>query len=152
MADGVGLGFQGSAESTAAWLERQARDGILEVGLRVAAELGESEFDWARCVRRTPIGGAVNPIEVIRRTAEQTLGPLALPVELWADGLTDVLNLLRGSVLGDDLDEWDPEYISRTLPALWAVLSVYFRPDVRGLERIPAEGPALLVGTTPEGR
>jgi 1-acyl-sn-glycerol-3-phosphate acyltransferase len=88
----------------------------------------------------------VNPIETIRRTAEQTLGPFALPVELWADAITDTLGLVRGSVPGDTLDEWDPEYIRRTLPSLWGALSVYFRPEVRGLEHIPAEGPALLVG------
>jgi 1-acyl-sn-glycerol-3-phosphate acyltransferase len=57
-----------------------------------------------------------------------------------------MLNLARGSVPGDTLDEWDPEYIRRTLPSLWGALSVYFRPEVRGLEHIPTEGPALLVG------
>jgi 1-acyl-sn-glycerol-3-phosphate acyltransferase len=88
----------------------------------------------------------MNAIESIRRTAEQTLGPFALPVELWADGISDMLDLVRGSVPGDKLDEWDSEYIRRTLPRLWWALSVYFRPDVRGLEHIPGEGPALLVG------
>jgi len=45
-----------------------------------------------------------------------------------------------------DLDERDPDYIRETLPGLWMVASFYFRADVRGLERIPAEGPVLLVG------
>ena len=45
-----------------------------------------------------------------------------------------------------DLDERDPDYIRETLPGLWMLASFYFRADVRGLERIPAEGPVLLVG------
>jgi 1-acyl-sn-glycerol-3-phosphate acyltransferase len=45
-----------------------------------------------------------------------------------------------------DLDERDPDYIRETLPGLWMLASYYFRADVRGLDRIPADGPALLVG------
>ncbi|GAC1322339.1 MAG: 1-acyl-sn-glycerol-3-phosphate acyltransferase [Thermoleophilaceae bacterium] len=45
-----------------------------------------------------------------------------------------------------DLDERDPDYIRETLPGLWLLASFYFRADVRGLEKIPAEGPVLLVG------
>src|SRR5690242_15697019 len=39
-----------------------------------------------------------------------------------------------------------PDYIRATLPALRMMSNVYFRSDVSGLERIPAEGPVLLVG------
>ena len=45
-----------------------------------------------------------------------------------------------------DLDERDPDYIRETLPGLWMLASFYFRAEVRGLERIPTEGPVLLVG------
>src|SRR4051812_41228957 len=45
-----------------------------------------------------------------------------------------------------DLDERDPDYIRETLPGLWLLASFYFRADVRGLEKIPAEGPVLIVG------
>jgi 1-acyl-sn-glycerol-3-phosphate acyltransferase len=45
-----------------------------------------------------------------------------------------------------DLDERDPDYIRETLPGLWLLASFYFRADVRGLEKIPADGPVLLVG------
>src|SRR4051812_36593799 len=45
-----------------------------------------------------------------------------------------------------DLDERDPDYIRETLPGMWLLASLYFRADVRGLEKIPAEGPVLLVG------
>jgi 1-acyl-sn-glycerol-3-phosphate acyltransferase len=45
-----------------------------------------------------------------------------------------------------DLDERDPDYIRDTLPRLWLLASLYFRAEVRGLGRIPEEGPVLLVG------
>lgn len=44
------------------------------------------------------------------------------------------------------LEERDPAYIERALPPLWAFLNVWFRPEIHGLDRIPAEGPVLLVG------
>ena len=46
----------------------------------------------------------------------------------------------------DPLAERDPDYIRATLPAYRALAQVYFRPKVRGLENIPADGPVLLVG------
>jgi 1-acyl-sn-glycerol-3-phosphate acyltransferase len=49
----------------------------------------------------------------------------------------------RGTV---GLDGRDPAYVRRTLPLMWPLLQAWFRPDVRGLERIPADGPVLLVG------
>src|SRR6476619_6992783 len=45
-----------------------------------------------------------------------------------------------------DLDERDPDYIRENLPGMWLLASFYFRADVPGLEKIPAEGPVLLVG------
>jgi 1-acyl-sn-glycerol-3-phosphate acyltransferase len=45
-----------------------------------------------------------------------------------------------------DLDERDPDYIRETLPGLWLLASFYFRADVKGLEKIPADRPVLLVG------
>jgi 1-acyl-sn-glycerol-3-phosphate acyltransferase len=45
-----------------------------------------------------------------------------------------------------DLDQRDPDYIREQLPGLWLLASLYFRADVRGLDRIPANGPVLLVG------
>jgi 1-acyl-sn-glycerol-3-phosphate acyltransferase len=44
------------------------------------------------------------------------------------------------------LEDRDPAFIDRTLP-LWAgALDAWFRPEVRGLERVPTTGPVLLVG------
>ncbi len=39
----------------------------------------------------------------------------------------------------------DPEFIRKLLPAIGRYAS-YFSPDVRGLDRLPADGPALVVG------
>jgi 1-acyl-sn-glycerol-3-phosphate acyltransferase len=45
-----------------------------------------------------------------------------------------------------DLDERDPDYIRDALPGFWLLATLWFRAEVRGLHRIPAEGPVLLVG------
>ena len=44
------------------------------------------------------------------------------------------------------LRERDPDYIRRSLPFTWPLLAAWFRPEVRMLGRIPANGPVLLVG------
>jgi 1-acyl-sn-glycerol-3-phosphate acyltransferase len=71
--------------------------------------------------------------------------------------LNDAASLLSGVVGGlakqvqmrvpkADLDERDPDYIRESLPRLWMLASIYYRGEVRGLERIPEEGPVLMVG------
>src|SRR3978361_1331924 len=45
-----------------------------------------------------------------------------------------------------DLDHRDPDYIRDLLPVTWLLASLYFRADVRGLDRIPADKAVLLVG------
>ena len=45
-----------------------------------------------------------------------------------------------------DLHERDPDFLRDNLPWLWMLASFYFRAEVRGLDRIPAQGPVLLVG------
>ena len=56
-------------------------------------------------------------------------------------------DLLGLGFRGDDpMAERDPRFIRETLPAYSHAAQVYFRPKVRGLEQIPAEGPVLLVG------
>ena len=52
----------------------------------------------------------------------------------------------RRTLAGSDIDDWDPEYIRRVIPAWRAIMGTYFRGEVRGLDNIPAEGPSLLVG------
>lgn len=53
---------------------------------------------------------------------------------------------VTGLVPSADLDDRDPDYIRRRLPEMWLLASLWFRARVRGLERIPPEGPVLLVG------
>jgi 1-acyl-sn-glycerol-3-phosphate acyltransferase len=45
-----------------------------------------------------------------------------------------------------DLHDRDPDFLRDNLPWLWMLASFYVRGEVRGLDRIPAEGPVLLVG------
>ena len=40
----------------------------------------------------------------------------------------------------------DPAFIRRVVPLLWPLVERWFRPDIRGLDHIPAHGPVLLVG------
>jgi 1-acyl-sn-glycerol-3-phosphate acyltransferase len=52
--------------------------------------------------------------------------------------------LVAGAV--PDLGARDPEFIRRQLPLMWLAATLYFRAEVRGLERVPEEGPVLFVG------
>src|ERR1700744_6645406 len=65
-------------------------------------------------------------------------------------GLTGALEWARSQVASRvpkaDLDQRDPDYIRDQLPRTWLLASLYFRADVAHLDRIPAEGPVLLVG------
>lgn len=65
-------------------------------------------------------------------------------------GVADILDWARQQVAARvpkaDLDQRDPDFIRDQLPGLWLLASLYFRADVRGLDRIPEEGPVLLVG------
>lgn len=65
-------------------------------------------------------------------------------------GVADILDWTRQQVIARvpkaDLDQRDPDYIRDQLPGLWMLASLYFRADVRGLDRIPAHRPVLLVG------
>jgi 1-acyl-sn-glycerol-3-phosphate acyltransferase len=40
----------------------------------------------------------------------------------------------------------DEAFMRRAVPLLWPLVAAWFRPEIRGLERIPAAGPVLLVG------
>lgn len=45
-----------------------------------------------------------------------------------------------------ELEARDPEFIRRQLPLMWLLATLYFRAEVRGLERVPEDRPALFVG------
>jgi len=51
-----------------------------------------------------------------------------------------------GEVVPAALSERDPDYIRGSLRFTWPLIAAWFRPDIRGLDRIPARGPVLLVG------
>jgi 1-acyl-sn-glycerol-3-phosphate acyltransferase len=62
----------------------------------------------------------------------------ALSLVDWLGGRLDL-------ALDEDLQPPDPGFIARALPVL-DVLLTYFDPVVEGFERVPAEGPFLMVG------
>src|SRR3954453_850561 len=64
----------------------------------------------------------------------------------WTEMVIDDVVHLGRTLDGNDLDAWDPDYIRRLLPVWRAVMGTYFRGEARGLDNIPDEGPALLVG------
>jgi 1-acyl-sn-glycerol-3-phosphate acyltransferase len=67
-----------------------------------------------------------------------------------ATTLSDLKDWVREQVASRvpkaDLDQRDPDYIRDQLPGTWLLASLYFRADVQHLDRIPAQGPVLLVG------
>ena len=62
------------------------------------------------------------------------------------EGIFDDIARTPFGLPGDDLGEWNSDYIERTVPLMKKTFSNYFRGEVRGLENIPEDGPALLVG------
>jgi 1-acyl-sn-glycerol-3-phosphate acyltransferase len=73
------------------------------------------------------------------RTLPGALSGITSPVRRLAGGL--VPRFREGN-----LDDRDTDAMRELLPAMWLLASAWFRPDVRGLERIPREGPVLIVG------
>jgi 1-acyl-sn-glycerol-3-phosphate acyltransferase len=45
-----------------------------------------------------------------------------------------------------DLDARDPAFIRTQLPLMWLLATLYFRAEVRGLDRVPEDRPVLFVG------
>ncbi len=81
----------------------------------------------------------------LERLSDAVPAPLNVPLALAGAVAADAELLLDRNGKGP-LDDRDPDYIRRTLPLTNRLIQGYFRGEVRGLERIPAEGPALLVG------
>jgi len=65
-----------------------------------------------------------------------------LNVPAW---LLTTLSQRIASGRADASTQRDPEFIRRQLPAV-ARYTSYFSPEVRGLDRLPASGPALVIG------
>jgi 1-acyl-sn-glycerol-3-phosphate acyltransferase len=89
---------------------------------------------------RERVAGALRPAGVDLGAALRAAGGLV------ADFVGAVASQAQSAVPRADLDERDPDYIRESLPGLWMLASLYFRADVRGLQKIPEEGPVLLVG------
>jgi 1-acyl-sn-glycerol-3-phosphate acyltransferase len=70
--------------------------------------------------------------------------PHLSPAEIRDTGL-DVLRRRVGRQLDADVFQRDPDYICEHLPTVQRVLTTYFAPEVRGVERLPDEGPFLLL-------
>jgi 1-acyl-sn-glycerol-3-phosphate acyltransferase len=85
-------------------------------------------------------------LDGLRRTAGRAPGLLGPVLDLSVSTASDWVNLFRGAPQAQDVDEWDAHYIRQTLPVLGGLFDVYFRPEVSGLENIPQQGAALLVG------
>jgi len=49
-------------------------------------------------------------------------------------------------MIHDDFESRDPDFIREFAPLFWLIASFWFRAEVRGLEKIPPDGPVLLVG------
>jgi 1-acyl-sn-glycerol-3-phosphate acyltransferase len=45
-----------------------------------------------------------------------------------------------------NLDDRDTDAMRELLPAMWLLAGAWFRPDIRGLDRVPRQGPLLIVG------
>jgi 1-acyl-sn-glycerol-3-phosphate acyltransferase len=84
-------------------------------------------------------------LEVMNSTVRGGATALAGLAGIGKGALRDITSVRDGLDHGEDLDEWDPQYIRRTLPLDRAVIRNYFRAEVRGLDNIP-DGPSLLVG------
>ncbi len=48
--------------------------------------------------------------------------------------------------LSANLDDRDPDYIRQNLPFAWLLSTLWFRSEVRGLDKIPEDKPVLMVG------
>jgi 1-acyl-sn-glycerol-3-phosphate acyltransferase len=83
---------------------------------------------------------------ILHRVEDRLPGLVAGALEMSAGWSEDVVRWLTRSREKDDLEQWDPDYIRRTLPLLKTALRGYFRGEVEGLENIPPDGPVLLVG------
>jgi 1-acyl-sn-glycerol-3-phosphate acyltransferase len=91
-------------------------------------------------------GGLADLMSGAGALAGRALGVVPAATGLAGRAMGAIAQRAQQRVPPADLDERDPDYIRDDLPGLWMLASLYFRADVRGLERIPEEGPVLLVG------
>jgi len=63
-----------------------------------------------------------------------------------AEGAIPPERRARISGAAAELAARDPEFIRRQLPLMWLLTTLYFRAEVRGLDRVPEDRPVLFVG------
>ncbi|GGC55118.1 1-acyl-sn-glycerol-3-phosphate acyltransferase [Hoyosella rhizosphaerae] len=80
-------------------------------------------------------GAAGQLIGTVRAVSRGATGPIRRP-------LSGLIPRFRPGTLEDR----DPDAMREILPGVWLLVSIWFRPEVRGLHHIPREGPALIVG------
>lgn len=107
---------------------------------------GTAAAERSRRVRRADSGDVLAPsaAPVRRRRPPPPRRPSVIQ---------EIIDTLDGSVHGvvrrgreGSLDDRDPRFIEEQLPWLEKVADVYFRGEVRHIDRIPATGPVLVVG------
>jgi 1-acyl-sn-glycerol-3-phosphate acyltransferase len=76
----------------------------------------------------------------------RTLGTARALLQGSAGTVTRVFSGVMPRFRPGNLDDRDPDAIRELLPGMWLLVSLWFRPDVRGLHHIPKAGPALIVG------
>jgi 1-acyl-sn-glycerol-3-phosphate acyltransferase len=69
-----------------------------------------------------------------------------VPARLWGSLRTASTGRGNKSYRGSPKPTLTSAILTDQLPGTWLLASLYFRADVTGLERIPPEGPVLLVG------
>jgi 1-acyl-sn-glycerol-3-phosphate acyltransferase len=84
-------------------------------------------------------------LDRVRDIAGRVPGLIEGVAAMGKNSASEVLGLRHGFAEGS-IDEWDPRYIRRAINVLGPLLRLYFRGEVRGLEKIPPEGPVLIVG------
>jgi 1-acyl-sn-glycerol-3-phosphate acyltransferase len=111
--------------------------------------------------RRTAASSPTTGSRQARRAVADDLLALARAPSRWRPAyrqrspsmLREIIDTLDGTVQGvmergrhGSLDDRDPEWIESQLRWLQPLADIYFRGEVRDIERIPASGPVLVVG------
>ncbi len=112
---------------------------MAESGSGIAAQAGrEQRSENGGDPAATPDGRNAGDSGARRARLKSLAGPLAGPI-------SRVARELRGRLTAD-LDDRDPDFIRENLSLSWLLASLWFRGEVRGMDRIPEDEPVLLVG------
>ena len=101
------------------------------------------------------VGADLLALASVPRQRPRKLAPAARPRSV----LREVIDTLDGTVQGvvergrrSSFGDRDPAFIRSQLRWLQPLADIYFRGEVRDIERIPASGPVLIVGNHSGGR